>query len=79
MQWYIEAMKKCVVLRGRARRKEYWMFNLFYMIGVVILSDFTLYSDFMLTIFVIYVLAHILPVQLLCLHPGFRNHYLMEH
>ncbi|MGY4044392.1 DUF805 domain-containing protein [Aeromonas hydrophila] len=29
MQWYLSALKKYAVLRGRARRKEYWMFSLF--------------------------------------------------
>ena len=27
--WYFEVLKKYVVFKGRARRKEYWMFNLF--------------------------------------------------
>ncbi|MFC2091590.1 DUF805 domain-containing protein [Elusimicrobiota bacterium] len=32
MNWYIEVLKKYIVFRGRARRKEYWMFVLFSMI-----------------------------------------------
>ena len=26
MKWYIDVLKKYAVFRGRARRKEYWMF-----------------------------------------------------
>ena len=29
MHWYIEVLRKYAVFSGRARRKEYWMFNLF--------------------------------------------------
>jgi uncharacterized membrane protein YhaH (DUF805 family) len=29
MNWYLEVLKKYAVFQGRARRKEYWMFNLF--------------------------------------------------
>ena len=28
MNWYLEVLKKYAVFIGRARRKEYWMFNL---------------------------------------------------
>ena len=29
MNWYLEVLKKYAVFRGRARRKEYWLFILF--------------------------------------------------
>ena len=29
MNWYLMVLKKYAVFRGRARRKEYWMFVLF--------------------------------------------------
>ena len=29
MYWYFEVLKKYAVFSGRARRKEYWTFNLF--------------------------------------------------
>ena len=32
MNWYLEALKKYAVFSGRARRTEYWMFGLFYLI-----------------------------------------------
>ena len=38
MQWYIDVIKKYAVFSGRARRKEYWMYALFYAIGYIILG-----------------------------------------
>jgi uncharacterized membrane protein YhaH (DUF805 family) len=35
MHWYAEVMRKYAVFGGRARRKEYWMFQLFNFIIVV--------------------------------------------
>ena len=36
MNWYLAVLKKYAVFDGRARRKEYWMFVLFYAIfGIV--------------------------------------------
>jgi len=32
MNWYFEVLKKYAVFKGRARRKEFWMFYLFYII-----------------------------------------------
>ena len=32
MNWYITALKKYAVFKGRSRRKEYWMFTLFQII-----------------------------------------------
>ena len=29
MNWYLEVLKKYAVFEGRARRKEFWFFNLF--------------------------------------------------
>lgn len=37
MDWYIEAWKKYALFSRRARRKEYWFFQLFSMIASVIL------------------------------------------
>ena len=41
MQWYLGAFKKYAVFQGRARRKEFWMFYLFNMIVMSILSGIT--------------------------------------
>lgn len=38
MSWFIEAIKKYAVFRGRSRRKEYWYFVLFVVIISVVLS-----------------------------------------
>jgi uncharacterized membrane protein YhaH (DUF805 family) len=38
MNWYLTALKKYAVFSGRARRKEYWMFFLFYLIIVLVLA-----------------------------------------
>jgi uncharacterized membrane protein YhaH (DUF805 family) len=35
MNWFLEALKKYAVFSGRSRRKEYWMFTLFYLIFAV--------------------------------------------
>jgi len=37
MNWYLQVLKKYAVLRGRARRKEYWMFHLFNFIIALVL------------------------------------------
>ncbi|MBU1055518.1 MAG: DUF805 domain-containing protein [Proteobacteria bacterium] len=38
MNWYFEVLRKYAVLNGRARRKEFWMFFLFNMIILFVLS-----------------------------------------
>ena len=38
MSWYLQALKKYVVFRGRARRKEYWYFVLFNFIIAFVLG-----------------------------------------
>lgn len=38
MNWYIEVVKKYAVFTGRARRKEYWMFVLFYFLIAIALG-----------------------------------------
>ena len=38
MSWYMQALKKYAVFAGRARRKEFWMFFLVYVVIVVVLS-----------------------------------------
>lgn len=32
MEWFIKCLKNYANFSGRARRKEYWMFILFYML-----------------------------------------------
>jgi uncharacterized membrane protein YhaH (DUF805 family) len=38
MNWYFEVLKKYAVFKGRARRKEYWMFHLFNFVILVVLA-----------------------------------------
>ena len=38
MEWYLKVLRQYADFNGRARRKEYWMFFLFNMIIVAILS-----------------------------------------
>lgn len=38
MSWYITVLKRYAVFSGRAQRAEYWMFALFNLIAVIILS-----------------------------------------
>ncbi len=44
MHWYIDVLKKYAVFEGRARRKEYWLFFLF---SVVIVTILTVIDEFM--------------------------------
>jgi uncharacterized membrane protein YhaH (DUF805 family) len=38
MKWFLECLsKKYAVVEGRARRKEYWFFTLFYCLGLIVL------------------------------------------
>lgn len=38
MNWFLMAVRKYAVFSGRARRKEYWFFVLFYILIAVVLS-----------------------------------------
>jgi uncharacterized membrane protein YhaH (DUF805 family) len=38
MEWFTKVVKDYAVFSGRARRKEYWMYTLFYIIFAVALS-----------------------------------------
>ena len=60
MNWYLQVLKKYAVFRGRARRKEYWMFNLIcglifillYIIGAMTRSVGILDNLFALAMFI---------------------------
>jgi len=53
MKYFINAFKQFAEFNGRATRTEYWMFVLFYVISVVILSviDAALGAEYLTTIF----------------------------
>lgn len=38
MQWYLKALKQYADFKGRAQRKEYWMFTLFNFLAMVLLG-----------------------------------------
>ena len=38
MNWYLQALKKYATFSGRARRKEYWMYILFYVLILLALT-----------------------------------------
>jgi uncharacterized membrane protein YhaH (DUF805 family) len=66
MSWYIEVLKKYAVFSGRARRKEYWFFLLFYTIISYALSfiDYLIgsYSTYNIGIIsIIYSIAFFIP------------------
>lgn len=39
MNWYLDVLKKYADFKGRARRKEYWMFVLFNVIISIVISS----------------------------------------
>lgn len=64
--WYFEAVKKYAVFNGRARRKEYWMFALFFLIFIIVAAIIdvalgTTTEDGAGILVTIYILAMILP------------------
>jgi uncharacterized membrane protein YhaH (DUF805 family) len=60
MKWYFEVFKKYAVFEGRARRKEYWYFFLFYILFAILISaiDILLKSPWL---YILFVLASIVP------------------
>jgi uncharacterized membrane protein YhaH (DUF805 family) len=49
MNWYIKALKQYVDFRGRARRKEYWMFTLYNYAFLVLASILDYYLNLLIT------------------------------
>jgi uncharacterized membrane protein YhaH (DUF805 family) len=62
MKWFFEVLKKYAVFSGRARRKEYWYFILFYiLIMIVIATIATLMGLNTKTIDNVYALVFFIP------------------
>ncbi|WP_227396005.1 DUF805 domain-containing protein [Jeotgalibacillus aurantiacus] len=61
MQWYLKVLKNYVTFSGRARRKEFWMFNLINFLIVLALSVVELVLEIPAFLSGIYSLAIILP------------------
>ncbi|MFE7707297.1 DUF805 domain-containing protein [Streptomyces sp. NPDC057486] len=60
MHWYIDVLKKYAVFSGRARRTEYWVFNLFNLAISIVLFAVGRAIDFT-PLQVLYALAMLLP------------------
>jgi len=76
MQWFILAMKNFRNFSGRARRKEYWMFFLFYMILAMVFSlvDIVLgLPAIFLNIFIIVMLVPTIAICVRRLHDTGRS------
>lgn len=69
MSWYLAVLKKYATFSGRARRKEYWMFQLFniciilllYILALVVGANGGAAFTVVYIIYVIYALAIIIP------------------
>ena len=62
MEWYLKVMKENYAnFSGRARRKEYWMFNLLYIVVLIVamVLDFTIGTAGLL--YIIVALVHVIP------------------
>jgi uncharacterized membrane protein YhaH (DUF805 family) len=61
MKWFIKVLKQYVDFSGRARRKEYWMYTLFYSIFVTVLFIIGNISGIGMLLYYIYALGMFLP------------------
>ena len=61
MNWYLEVLKKYAVFSGRARRQEYWMFVLVYIISYILLGIIEGIVNLTGVLTTIYALAVLLP------------------
>lgn len=76
MNWYIEVFKKYAVFEGRARRTEYWMFQLFNCIFLVLLTlveSATQNTGILIGLYVLVVLLPNLSVTIRRLHDTNRS------
>jgi uncharacterized membrane protein YhaH (DUF805 family) len=61
MNYYFEVFKKYADFKGRARRKEYWMFTLFHVIIIYALVFAMLRFPSVLYVYLIYLFAGLIP------------------
>jgi len=65
MNWYIECLRKYADFSGRARRREFWMFHLFYLVFALVVGFVEGWLGFAGRIVgplsVIYILSMIVP------------------
>ena len=75
MDYFIGALKKYADFTGRARRKEYWMFLLFYflfLIGFAVI-DFVLSTEIFLSLFTFALFIPMISVTTRRLHDTGRS------
>ncbi|MFI9123725.1 DUF805 domain-containing protein [Streptomyces bikiniensis] len=61
MNWYLDVLKKYAVFSGRARRKEFWMFQLFNVIAGIILMTVDMLLGTYPLLYAVYALGVFLP------------------
>lgn len=61
MHYYIDVLKKYAVFSGRARRQEYWMFLLFDIAALIIVSIVDAIAGTSPLLYALYALATFLP------------------
>lgn len=66
MQWFILAMKNFRNFSGRARRKEYWMFFLFYMILAMVFSFVDIVLGLPAIFLNIFIIVMLVPTIAIC-------------
>ena len=76
MNWFVDVIKKYAVFTGRARRKEYWMFVLFYLliyIGLFVIEMLVGSPGILVLIFALGLLVPSLAVTIRRLHDTNRS------
>ncbi len=75
MEYFIDALKKYADFSGRANRKEYWMFVLFYMIFYLVLAvvEAVIGTSFFSTIFSLALLIPCISITTRRLHDTDRS------
>lgn len=75
MNYFIQALKQFADFKGRARRKEYWMFYLFYIVIYIILSmvDMALGTFILTSVFAIALLIPSISIAARRLHDTGRT------
>ena len=61
MNWYLEVFEKINHFKGRARRKEYWYFNVFNLLIILVLWGVSTQVSIIRVLYFIYVLAVGIP------------------
>lgn len=75
MKYFIQALKQYADFKGRATRKEYWMYYLFYMIFFIVLSMLDGYTGSLIlsTIFSLVMLVPSISIAARRLHDTGRS------